>query len=56
MKLLTVDEVAQKLRTTSATIRHKINSGEITATKNGKSWLIDESDLQTYINRNKNNK
>jgi excisionase family DNA binding protein len=51
-KLLTVKEVAQKLRISQATVLNLIDSGEFPgAFKAGNQWRIPESVLEDYIRR-----
>lgn len=45
MQFLTVEEAAERLGLSVATIRRRAASGELPATKSGKQWLIDEETL-----------
>lgn len=53
MKLLTVEEVAQRLRVTSETVREMIRQRRLKASKVGK-WLVDEEDLKLLLDRHSN--
>ncbi len=53
MKLLTVEEVAQRLRVTSETVREMIRRRRLKASKVGK-WLVDEEDLKVLLDRYSN--
>jgi len=48
-KLLTPDEVAQRLGITPNTVRIYLREGRIKALKVGKLWRVRESDLQKHI-------
>jgi len=48
-KLLTPDEVAQRLGITPNTVRIYVREGRIKALKVGKLWRVRESDLQKHI-------
>lgn len=50
-KLLTPDEVAQRLGITPNTVRIYLREGRIKALKVGKLWRVRESDLQKHIER-----
>lgn len=47
--LMTPAEAAEKLRVKPWFITQRCRSGEIRATKPGKSWLIKRDDLDAYI-------
>jgi excisionase family DNA binding protein len=50
VKYLTVTEVADKVRRSTATIISAINNGQLHATKTGGyRWLISESDFQEWF-------
>jgi excisionase family DNA binding protein len=49
MSLLTVNEVALRLRATPRTIRGRIADGTLRATKPAGRWLIDEADLSADL-------
>lgn len=46
---LLVNEVAKIMRVSNMTIYRLINSGELAATKVGKSYRIDKSDVDNYL-------
>ena len=48
-KLLTPDEVAQRLGITPNTVRIYLREGRIKALKVGRLWRVRESDLQKHI-------
>jgi excisionase family DNA binding protein len=51
-KLLTVEEVAEKIRTTPYTIRKYLRNGVIPAIKlEDGTWLIRESDVAAYLEK-----
>ncbi len=47
--ILTVEQVAQMLRCTPATVRVLAKDGKIPAAKIGKAWLFVETDLVAHI-------
>lgn len=49
--LLTIKEVAEKLRLTPYTVRRFIKEGKLPATKVGGQWRVREADLEAYLNR-----
>ncbi len=51
-ELLTVNDVAKKLKVTTQYIRSLIREGRLKATMIGSQWLIDNSDLKQYIKDN----
>lgn len=51
--LLTVPEVAERLRLSVDTIYRHIKTGKLAAFKPGKSYLIDEAELEAYLTRNR---
>jgi len=51
--ILTVQEVAQRLKLTQVTIYRLLKSGQMPGFKIGASWRIDEKDLNTYIKKQK---
>lgn len=51
-KLLSVADIAKKLKVTSQYIRQLIRNGSINATAVGKQWVVSEHDLNTYIESN----
>ena len=52
-KLLTPDEVAQRLGITPNTVRIYLREGRIKALKVGKLWRVRESDLQKHIEKDR---
>lgn len=51
--VLTVEEVSRRLRVSEATVYNLIRGGELPAFRVGRSWRIDEGDLDEYIRRQK---
>jgi len=49
--VLTVDEIADYLRVSRATICRWCGAGKLPAFKIGKSWRVQRSDLEGYIRR-----
>ena len=49
MGLLTTEEVAEELRTTTQTIRRYIREGKIKAKNLGGVWLVHIDDLTNFI-------
>lgn len=47
--LLTIADVAQRLRVSTKTIRRLIGSGELPAFKVGRLWRVSERDLQRFL-------
>ncbi|MEI6046394.1 MAG: helix-turn-helix domain-containing protein [Chloroflexota bacterium] len=50
---LTVEEVAERLKISPATVYALLRAGALTSYKVGRSWRIDELDLVKYIERQK---
>lgn len=53
-ELLTVSEVAQRVKVTPLTVRRWINAGELPGSKPGgdkAGWRIDADDLTAFIDR-----
>lgn len=48
-KLLTIGEVAERLRVHYRTALEYVATGQITGYKQGKTWRVKESDLEAYI-------
>jgi excisionase family DNA binding protein len=57
-RVLTVAEVAGRLRVSQLTVYRLIHRGHIRAYKVGQLWRIDQDDLEAYIQaqKSKNNK
>lgn len=51
---LTAAEVAKKLRVLPWWVTERCRSGDIRATKPGKTWLIAPADLDAYLERHTN--
>ncbi len=51
--VLTVEEVARRLRVSEATVYNLIRGGQLPAFRVGRSWRVDERDLDEYIRRQK---
>ena len=52
-KLLTVDQVAERLQLRPNTIRIYLRDGRLPALKAGRVWRVRESDLLEFIARDK---
>lgn len=50
---LTVEEVADRLKVSPATVYALLRAGALTSYKVGRSWRVDELDLVEYIERQK---
>lgn len=50
---LTVEEVAERLKVSPATVYALLRAGSLTSYKVGRSWRVDELDLVDYIERQK---
>lgn len=48
-KLYTIPEAAQELKCSVTTIRRRIKSGELKACRNGKLYLITQSQLDSFL-------
>ncbi len=53
---LTVEEVAEKLKVSPATVYSLLRSGELVSYRVGRSWRVDEADLMSYIQQQKSRK
>lgn len=51
--ILTVQEVARRLKLTQVTIYRLLKSSQMPGFKIGASWRIDEKDLNAYIKKQK---
>lgn len=51
IKTFTVKELEPILKVQGKTIRRYINAGDLKARKYGKSWIINEKDLQQFMKR-----
>ncbi len=51
MKLLNTNEVAEKLKVSAIRVRQLIRQGRITATKVGRDYVIQASDLKGIAKR-----
>ncbi|MBW8298672.1 MAG: helix-turn-helix domain-containing protein [Hydrogenophaga sp.] len=47
----TVQEVADRLKVSEATVRHWIKDGSLRAIDIGKGWRISDADLQDFLRR-----
>jgi len=47
--LLTVDEVAQRLKVSTKTVYRAVESGELRASRIGRAWRISEPDVVEYV-------
>lgn len=47
----TVQEVADRLKISEATVRHWIKDGSLRAIDIGKGWRISDADLQDFLRR-----
>jgi len=52
-KLYTVEEAAEALGISPLTLGNWLRAGKITGTKIGRKWRITESDLQSFIEQNR---
>ncbi len=52
-KLYTVEEAAEALGISPVTLGDWLRAKKITGTKIGRKWRITESDLQAFIERNR---
>ena len=50
-RFLTVAEVAALMRVSTMTVYRLIKAGELAATRVGKSYRLDESDVDRYLAR-----
>lgn len=50
-EMLTVDEIAEYLRVSRATICRWCGTGRLPAFKIGKSWRVQKRDLERYIDQ-----
>ena len=50
-EMLTVDEIAEYLRVSRATICRWCGTGKLPAFKIGKSWRVQKKDLERFINQ-----
>jgi len=50
---LTVEEVAEKLKVSPATVYSLLRAGELVSYRVGRSWRVDEADLMQYIQQQK---
>lgn len=53
MALLTVEEVAEKLKISPYIVRLYLREGKLTGAKIGRIWRIDEKDLEEFIRKAK---
>ena len=51
-ELLTVQEVAEKLKVTPQYARKLVNEGKLMAARIGKQWVVSPDDLASYISMN----
>jgi excisionase family DNA binding protein len=51
--LLTVNEVAKRLKVTRATVYALMNRGELTYTTVGQRRRVEESEIERYIEKNR---
>lgn len=53
--ILTVEEAAEFLKTSTKTIYKLINDKKLKATRVGRSWRITKTDIFDYLSKNANN-
>ena len=53
MEMLTVREVAQRLKLREYTVRDYIRKGNLPAAKFGRVWRVSETDLEAFIEERK---
>lgn len=51
-KLMTPEEVAEKLNVTVNTVREWLRSGELTGVKLGRIWRVRAEDLKAWVESN----
>jgi len=51
METYTLEEVADILKVSVATVRSLVNSGQIKAFKVGNQWRVRKKDLEAYMSR-----
>ena len=51
--ILTIKQVAERLKVSERTIRNWIDKGDLKAYRFGLQYRIDETDLQTFIQNSK---
>ena len=49
LKKLTTEEVAEQLQVSEVTVRRWIQQGKMRAAKLGKSWRIDQEDVNRFF-------
>lgn len=47
--MLTTKEISQNLKVSEESVRRWIRNGELKATQEGKSYLVDETDLERFV-------
>ena len=52
-KLLTLKEVAERLRLHISTVREYVKEGKITGIKFDRAWRVEEKDLEKFIKARK---
>ena len=52
-RFLTPEEVADLLRVSQAAIRRLIRRGDLPAVRVGRTWRVDESELQVWLRRHR---
>jgi len=52
--ILTVEEVAELLKTSTKTVYNLINEKKLKATKIGRSWRVTRTDIFDYLSKNSN--
>lgn len=52
IEVYTADEIAEKLHTTTRTIREHIKRGDLKAVKIGGKYIISEDNLRNFVNGN----
>lgn len=53
-EIMTTEQAAKFLQVQELTIRRKIESGELRASKVGRIWRIQKKDIIDYLNKNAN--
>jgi len=51
--LLTLEEAAQRLKTSKYSVRRWIDEGKLVGTKIGGEWRVDPDDLEEFIRKGK---
>jgi excisionase family DNA binding protein len=50
LKIFTIEEAAETLKTRTSTIKSLIKEGKLSAKKIGGRWILTENDLRKFLN------